>query len=150
MTQLPEDMGAHNRELIATFRAEGGAGRPLLLLTTTGRRSGEPRTTPMMYVPDGERLLVIASNAGAPAHPDWYLNLVADPRVHVELGPDEYDATAARLEGDEHDQVFARICEQYPFFIDHQAQVERTIPVVALSHVRQEHNDPRVGMAEPG
>lgn len=106
--------------------------RPLLLLTTTGRRSGQLRTTPMMYVPDGKRLLVIASNAGAPAHPDWYLNLVADPRVHVELGPEEYDAMASPLEGDEHDQVFARICEQYPFFLVHQAQVERTIPLIAL------------------
>jgi deazaflavin-dependent oxidoreductase (nitroreductase family) len=138
MAQLPEDMGAHNRALIATFRAEGGAdGRPLVLLTTTGRRSGELRTTPMMYVPDGERLLVVASNAGAAADPDWYRNLLAEPRVHVELGPDEYDATAAPLEGEERDRVFARICEQYPFFVDHQAQVERTIPVVALSRLRK-------------
>ena len=138
MAQLPEDMGAHNRELIATFRAEGGAGeRPLLLLTTTGRRSGEPRTTPMMFVRDEGRLLVIASNAGAAADPDWYRNLVADPDVHVEVGSEEYAATAVPLDGDERDQVFARICEQYPFFVEHQAQVERTIPVVALRPLRQ-------------
>jgi len=133
VTELPEDMAAHNRELIATFRADGGAGdRPLLLLTTLGRRSGEWRTTPMMYVPGGDRLLVVASNAGAPADPDWYRNLVADRRVHVELGTDQYDAIAVPLEGDARDRVFAGICEQYPFFLEHQAQVSRTIPVVAL------------------
>jgi deazaflavin-dependent oxidoreductase (nitroreductase family) len=137
MTQLPEDMAAHNRELIATFRAEGGAGdRPLLLLTTTGRRSGQPRTTPLMYVPDGQRLLVIAANAGAAADPDWYRNLVADPHVRVEVGPQEHAATAAPLEGDERDGAFARICARYPFFVEHQARVERIIPVVALSYLQ--------------
>jgi deazaflavin-dependent oxidoreductase (nitroreductase family) len=87
MAELPADMRAHNQKVIEEFRANGGAGdRPLLLLTTTGVRSGARRTTPMMYVPDGDRLLVIASNAGAPKHPDWYRNLAADPRVTVEVG----------------------------------------------------------------
>jgi deazaflavin-dependent oxidoreductase (nitroreductase family) len=133
MTQLPDDMGAHNRELIAKFRADGGAGdRPLLLLTTIGRRSGQPRTTPMMYVRDGNRLLVIASNAGAARDPDWYRNLLAQPSVHVEVGGESYDAIATPTEREEREQLFARICEQYPFFVDHQAGVTRTIPVVAL------------------
>src|SRR6266699_3503304 len=76
------DQNDYNRRVIEEFRADRGKpggrweGRPLLLLTTTGARSGQPRTTPMMYIPDGDRLLVIASNAGAPAHPDWYRNLV--------------------------------------------------------------------------
>lgn len=133
MTQLPEDMAAHNCGVIANFRAEGGAGgRPMLLLTTNGRRTGTARTTPMMHVPGGDRLLVIASNAGAQKTPDWYANLLDDPRVHVELGTEEYDATAVPIRDEERDRLFARSCEQYPFFRDHRAQVSRTIPVVAL------------------
>jgi deazaflavin-dependent oxidoreductase (nitroreductase family) len=134
MTEMPVDLQAHNRRLIEEFRAAGGApqGRPLLLLTTTGARSGQPRTNPMMYVPDGERLLVIASNAGAPRHPDWYHNLVVDPRVAVEVTGETYPATAVVLRGAERDTLFARTAQQYPFFADHQAGVSRRIPVVAL------------------
>jgi deazaflavin-dependent oxidoreductase (nitroreductase family) len=136
MTELPADMEAHNRKVIEEYRANKGAGgRPLLLLTTTGARTGEPRTTPMMYVPDGDRLLVIASNAGAPKHPDWYRNLVANPDVTVEVDAEKYQATAEVPSGAERDRLFAGIVEKYPFFADHQAGVTRTIPVVAL--VRQ-------------
>jgi deazaflavin-dependent oxidoreductase (nitroreductase family) len=84
---MPEDLLAHNRELIAAFRADGGASmgnRPLLLLTTLGRRSGVERTSPMMYVKGDDRLLVIASNHGAETDPNWYHNLSADPHVTVE------------------------------------------------------------------
>jgi deazaflavin-dependent oxidoreductase (nitroreductase family) len=131
---LPEDMKAHNRKVIDDFRARGGApdGRPLLLLTTIGARTGIMRTTPMMFVHDGERLLVIASNAGAPRHPDWYLNLVAHPDVSVEMTGESFPAKAVVLQGEERDRVFAGIVEKYPFFADHQAKVRRTIPVVAL------------------
>jgi deazaflavin-dependent oxidoreductase (nitroreductase family) len=136
MAELPQDMRAHNRKVIEEFRANKGAGdRPLLLLTTTGRRTGQRRTTPMMYVPDGDRLLVIASNAGAPKHPDWYHNLVADPRVTVEVGPQTYEATAVVTTGEERERLFAAIQEKYPFFTEHQAGVERQIPVVALERV---------------
>lgn len=128
----------YNRQLIEDFRANreaGGdkfAGRPLLLLTTTGARSGQRRTTPMMYIPDGQRLLVIASNAGAPRHPDWYYNLVAHPEVTVEVGSEQFDATAIVLEGAERERLWARITELYPFFIEHQAKTSRQIPVIAL------------------
>jgi len=128
----------YNRKLIEEFRATRGvsdgpmAGRPLLLLTTTGARSGQPRTTPLMYVPDGDRLLIIASNAGAPAHPDWYHNLVAHPHVIVEVGVETFDASAAVVEGAERERLWARIVEQYPFFADHQAKVTRQIPLIAL------------------
>lgn len=135
MSEPPTDAQAYNRSLIEEFRANGGPGegRPLLLLTTTGARTGRRRTTPMMYVPDGDRLLVIASNAGAPRHPDWYHNLVAHPDVTIELGAEEYDAVAVvAAEGAERDRLFAGITERYPFFTDHQAQAGRTIPVVAL------------------
>jgi deazaflavin-dependent oxidoreductase (nitroreductase family) len=107
-------------------------GRPLLLLTTTGAKSGQRRTTPLMYIADGERLLVIASAAGAPKHPDWYHNLAAYPQVTVEVGKETFDATAAVLEGAERQQVWDRITQQYAFFTEHQAKVTRQIPVVAL------------------
>jgi deazaflavin-dependent oxidoreductase (nitroreductase family) len=131
---LPPDVKAANRELIERFRAEGGApeGRPLLLLTTTGARSGQSYTTPMMRIDDDHRILVVASNAGAPKHPDWYHNLVAHPEVTVEVTGDTYQATAVPLRGEERDKVFASLCERYPFFADHQSKIARRIPVVAL------------------
>src|SRR5579883_1415658 len=94
------DQKAYNRQLIEEFRAHRGElggpfkDRPLLLLTTTGAKSGQPYTTPMMYIRDGDRLLVIASNIGAPKHPDWYYNLVAHPEVTVEVGTETYRARA--------------------------------------------------------
>jgi deazaflavin-dependent oxidoreductase (nitroreductase family) len=130
---MPDDIKAHNRKLIEEFRANGGTpGRALLLLTTIGRRTGQPRTTPMMYVEDGDRLLVIASNAGATREPDWCRNLRATPDVTVEVTGETYPATAVVTVGDERERLFAQICEAYPFFRDHQAKAGRTIPVVAL------------------
>ncbi|MDF3041058.1 MAG: deazaflavin-dependent nitroreductase family protein [Thermomicrobiales bacterium] len=85
-----------------------------------------------MYVPDGDRLLVIASNAGAPSHPDWYDNLRARPAVTVEVAGETYQATAVVTGGTERDRLFAEIAANYPFFTDHQARVSRQIPVVAL------------------
>src|SRR6266516_188800 len=129
----------YNRQLIEEFRVSrskaGGPfeGRPLLLLTTTGAKSGQPRTTPMMYIPDGDRLLVIASNVGAATHPDWYRNLVAHPQVTVEVGTESFDATAIVTEGEERQRLWARIVELYPFFAEHQAKTTRQIPVIALS-----------------
>jgi deazaflavin-dependent oxidoreductase (nitroreductase family) len=135
---IPGDMKAHNRKLIEQFRANGGTapdGRPLLLLNTTGRRTGERRTTPMMFIPDGDDLLVIASNAGAPAHPDWFRNLVAHPRVVVEVEGETYPAAAVVPHGEERDRIFAGVVARYPFFADHQAKVTRTIPVVVLRRI---------------
>ena len=94
-----------NATLIAEYRANQGRvkgqfdGHPLLLLTTTGRRSGQPRTSPIMYLPDGDRLLVFASKAGADTDPDWYLNLLATPEVSVELGAETFGALATPLQG---------------------------------------------------
>lgn len=136
--RIVTDQKEYNRKLIEEFRATRGTpdgpfeGRPLLLLTTTGAKSGQPYTAPMMYVPDGERLLVIASNAGAPAHPDWYYNLVANPEVTVETGTETFEATAVVTEGEEREQLWGRIVEQYPFFTEHQAKTTRQIPIVAL------------------
>src|SRR5207247_922502 len=127
-----------NRQTIEQFRedrAKGGsafAGRPLLLLTTTGARSGQRRVSPMMYVPDGDRLLVIASNIGAPKHPDWYHNLVAHPEVTVEVGSETYDATALVTEGAERQRLWDMIVGKHQFFVEHQAKTTRQIPIIAL------------------
>jgi len=129
----------YNAQIIEEFRANAGLvggrweGRDLLLLTTTGRKSGRPHTTPMVYSRDGDRLLVYASKAGAPTHPDWYLNLVADPSVVVEVGTDRYDAVATPLTGDERDAAFEAQARRAPAFAEYQEKTDRVIPVVALA-----------------
>ena len=128
-----------NAQVIDAFRdgrdPQGMHRDRLLLLTTTGRRSGQKTTTPMMFHRDDGRLLVIASNKGAPADPDWYLNLAADPQVDVEVGAESYPAIATTLTGLDRDAAWQTITALYPFFADHQAGVSRTIPVVALTRV---------------
>jgi deazaflavin-dependent oxidoreductase (nitroreductase family) len=133
------DIAETNRRVIEQFRAGGeidGMHRDrLLLLTTTGARAGRTRTTPMMFHRDGDRLLVIASNVGAPHHPDWYHNLVANPSVTVEIGDERYAAKAVPTTGADRDRVWQEIKSRYPFFADHEAKTSRTIPVVALERV---------------
>jgi len=130
------DMKEVNRRTIEQFRAggpiEGMRRERLVLLTTTGRSSGERRTTPMMFHRNGERLFVIASNRGASRHPDWYLNLVADPHVTVEVGDDTYAALATPLAGAERERVWTELKQAYPFFAEHETATDRVIPVVAL------------------
>jgi deazaflavin-dependent oxidoreductase (nitroreductase family) len=126
-----------NRRVIEQFRAGGeieGMHRDrIVLLTTAGARTGQRRTTPMMFHRDGGRVLVVASNVGAPKHPDWYRNLVADPRVIVEVGDETYPAVATTLQGAERARAWSMLKESYPFFADHEASTERIIPVVALT-----------------
>ena len=132
------DVHDFNRSLVDEFRANDGkvggpfAGAPLLLLTTTGARSGASRTVPVVYLPDGERLVVFASKAGAPTNPDWYHNLVKNPRVSVEVGSERFDADAVVLTGDERDRLFAQQAALFPGFTEYQAKTTRVIPVVAL------------------
>ena len=133
---MPDDQLAYNRNLIEQFRADGGAAmkdRPLLLLTTVGRRSGKRRTTPMMFVRDQDRLLVIASNAGATADPQWYRNLLVDPYVTVETPGRQFKGRATPLEGADYERTWADIKAQYPFFAEHEKRAGRRIPVVALA-----------------
>ena len=132
------DRNDWNRQTIEAFRKNGGKvggmweGRPLLLLTTTGAKSGRHHTTPTMYLRDGDRLLVFASKGGAPTHPDWYHNLVAHPQVTVEVGTETYNATATVLTGEERDRLYARQAELYPQFGEYQSKTTRKIPVIAL------------------
>ena len=133
-------MDDYNTKLIEEFRANEGKvggsweGRDLLVLTTTERKSGRAHTTPMVYTRDGDRLLVYASKGGAPTHPDWYLNLVAQPEVVVEVGPERYEAIATPLESDERDREFAAQAARVPTFGEYQEKTGgRVIPVVALT-----------------
>lgn len=128
-----------NRDVIRRFRAgeelPGMHRERIVLLTTTGVKTGQQRTTPMMFHRDGARVLVIASNAGAPKDPDWYANLVANPRVTIELADEKYDGIAKPLDADERRPVWEMLTQNYPFFADHQAKSGRTIPVVAIKRV---------------
>lgn len=131
------EMREKNRQVIEQFRAggpiEGMHRERLVLLTTTGARTGRRHTTPMMFHRDDDRILVIASNVGAPRHPDWYTNLVAEPKVTVELADETYEASARPASGAEYEQLWTMITERYPFFADHQKHTERTIPVVIVN-----------------
>jgi deazaflavin-dependent oxidoreductase (nitroreductase family) len=136
------DVREVNKRVVEQFRAGGdvdGMHRErLVLLTTTGRRTGAPRTTPMMFHRDGDTVLVIASNIGASRHPDWYLNLAADPQVTIEVGDESgapRRAVARTLEGAEREPVWEMLKANYPFFAEHERQTKRTIPVVALTPV---------------
>lgn len=132
------DANEWNRRVIEEFRANGGHvgaefdGAPMLLLTTTGRRSGLSRTSPLMYLADGNRWLVFASNAGGAKHPDWYLNVLAHPTATAEVGTQTVRVQARVLAGAERDRYYAEQARRQPGFADYQQKTTRVIPVVAL------------------
>jgi deazaflavin-dependent oxidoreductase (nitroreductase family) len=127
-----------NQKVIADFRANEGKvgppfeGAPMLLLTTTGAKSGQTRTTPLVYTTDGDRLVVIASKAGAPSHPAWYHNLVANPTVTLEVGKEKFQARAKVAGEDERDRLYAAQAALMPNFAEYQQKTTRRIPVVVL------------------
>jgi deazaflavin-dependent oxidoreductase (nitroreductase family) len=130
-----------NEAVIAEFRANGGqvSGRrwPVLLLTTTGARSGRPHVTPLNYTTDGDRLVVIASKGGSPTHPDWYHNLVAHPEVTIEVGAETFRARATPAQEPERTRLFDQQAAQQPFFDRYRQQVAtRQIPVVVFERIR--------------
>jgi deazaflavin-dependent oxidoreductase (nitroreductase family) len=136
------DRNDWNRQTIEEFRANNGKvggyweGKPLLLLTTTGAKSGQRHTTPTMYLRDGDRLLVFASKSGAPTNPAWFHNLIAHPQVTVEVGPETYEAHATVLKGEERDRFYAKHAKLYPQFKDYQEKTTRKIPVIALERLK--------------
>lgn len=130
------------QQIIEEFRANGGRvggpfeGARLLLLTTTGARSGAAHTTPIGYYPDGaERVLVIGSAGGAPKHPDWYHNLLANPGSRSGPASSPTRRTLLSWRGAERDRIFARAVEDDPGWADYQAKARRILPVVALHQV---------------
>lgn len=121
------------------YRMSGGrigsrvpGGMQMLLLTTIGRKSGQPRTTPLLYVPDAERLIVIASNGGDDRDPAWWLNLLAWPEAVVQLGPERFPAHARRAEGHEGELLFAKLVASHGPFEQYRKRTAREIPIVVL------------------
>ncbi|SDN47500.1 nitroreductase/quinone reductase family protein [Allokutzneria albata] len=135
------DFTDFQQKIIAEFRANGGRvggmfeGATLALLTTTGARSGLPRTSPLGYLEIDGQPVVIASAMGAPSHPAWYHNIRKDPAVTVEIGTETYEAVAGIPTGAERDRLFAKAVEQAPGYGDYQEKTTRVIPVVTLHRV---------------
>jgi F420H(2)-dependent quinone reductase len=123
---------------VPLYRLTGGrvggklAGSPVLLLTATGRKSGQPRTTPVLYLADGERQIVIGSNAGHRNEPAWSLNLKANPEAEVEIGRERRPVRARVAEGEERAELWRRVNEQYSGFDDYEARTSRDIALFVL------------------
>ena len=107
-------------------------GMPVLLLTTTGRRTGRRRTTPLQYLRDGEKYVVVASNAGEPRHPAWFFNLKADPEASIQVGRTQTGVSAREVTGEERDRIWSRIIEADRSYSEYQERATRQIPVVTL------------------
>lgn len=133
-------MNDFNQQIIEEFRANGGKvggpfeGAPMLILHSTGAKSGKERINPLVFQPNGERWVIFASKAGAPTHPDWYHNLVAQPEASIEVGTDTVPVTATVAEGDEHDQLWEAQKAAAPGFAEYEEKAQgRRIPVVILT-----------------
>ena len=135
------DIRGFNQKIIEEFRANKGvvggafAGASLLLLGTTGAKSGAPRTNPLAYLDEGERLIVIASYAGSPANPPWYYNLQANPLVTVEVGTEKYQARADTVTEPDRSVLYEKMAAAMPAFAEYKEKTSRTIPVLALTRV---------------
>jgi deazaflavin-dependent oxidoreductase (nitroreductase family) len=127
-----------NQRVVEEFRGNGGKvggmfeGSPMMLLTTIGAKSGQPRVAPLVYTKDGDDIVIIASKGGAPTNPDWFHNLVANPKVTVEVGTEQFEAKARVTEGDERQRLFDAQAEIMPGFADYQRNTTREIPVILL------------------
>ena len=132
-------MSDFNTSIIEEFRANEGKvggpfqGAPMVLITTTGAKSGEPRTAPLVYLQDGDRVVIIASKAGAPTNPDWYHNLRANPEAAIEVGSDKVEVLATEATGDERDELFERQARLFSQFGEYAEKTNRTIPVMLLN-----------------
>ena len=132
------DWNDFNRGIIDEFRANGGkvggqfAGAPMILVTHRGAKSGKEYTTPLVYTTDGDRYVIIASKGGAPEHPQWFHNLVANPDVTLEVGDERFAARARVAEGDERDRLYRAQADLMPNFDEYQKATSRQIPVVVL------------------
>jgi len=134
-----EEFLSFNREVIAGFRANAGVVTqpdfPILLITTTGARTGRSTTTPVAYGVEGNRVFVVASKGGAPSHPAWFHNLRANPEVTVELGAGTYVARAVPVQGDERDRLYRLLAARVPALAAYGQHTSRVFPVVVLEGV---------------
>jgi deazaflavin-dependent oxidoreductase (nitroreductase family) len=132
------DMNEFNQQIIDEFRANGGAvggpfeGSKLLLLHTTGAKSGKDRIAPLVYRSEGVDLAIFGSKAGAPTNPDWYHNILANPEVTVEVGSETFSARARVAEGEEHDRIWEDHKREVPNFAGYEQKTDRKIPVIVL------------------
>ena len=134
-------MSDFNQQVIAEFRENGGKvggyfeNMTLLLLHTTGAKSGLERVSPVATIPDGDRWIIIASKAGAPSHPDWYHNIAANPEVEVEVGTEQFKAHATITEEPERTELYAKMESVNPGFGEYREKTDRVIPVITLSRI---------------
>lgn len=132
------DFNEINRQVIEEFRANGGKaggmfeGAPLAILTSTGAKSGVERVSPLVYVKDEDKFVIIASKGGAPTSPDWYHNLKANPSATLEVGTEKFGVTATEVTGDERDRLYAKMVAIMPNFAEYERATTRKIPVVVL------------------
>lgn len=134
----PEGWVAEHIDRYVETKGEEGHiwnGVPTLLLTTTGRKSGVGRRTALIYGRDGDDLVIVASQGGAPTHPAWYLNLLAQPRVQLQVGAEVYAADASAADGDERDRLWKLMSKIWPAYDEYQTKTSRQIPVVVLRRV---------------
>jgi deazaflavin-dependent oxidoreductase (nitroreductase family) len=133
---------SRNEAIIEEFRANQGkvggrfADSTLLLLHTTGAKSGQERVNPVAYIKDGDRFVVIASKRGAPTNPDWYHNIVANPTVTVEVGTEQFQARAQVTTEPERTRLYARMAEAMPSFAEYERNTTRVIPVIVLTRIK--------------
>jgi deazaflavin-dependent oxidoreductase (nitroreductase family) len=143
MTEIPdaETMKAFNKNIVDEFHANGGVvggpfeGATLLLLTSTGAKSGQPRLAPLAYFTIDDKVIIVGSKAGADTNPDWVHNLRANPRAHIEVGTDAYDVIARELPADERDATYRKIVALAPGFGEYQQKTSRVIPLFELQRV---------------
>ncbi len=131
-----------NDTVIEEFRSNSGrvggyfTGKTLLILHTTGAKSGQERINPVAYVTDGDRLVIFASKGGAPTNPSWYHNLVACPLVTVEVGTEKFQVQAAVASEPERTRLYNKMVEMMPVFAEYQQKTSRVIPVITLTRVK--------------
>jgi deazaflavin-dependent oxidoreductase (nitroreductase family) len=135
---MPGDDDLFGQEHVRVYRETGGQhgyrwrGTTILLLSTEGRSSGQERTTPLIHRTDGDRWVVVASQGGAPDHPDWYKNLEASPEATIQVNAEKIPVKARTAEGDERDRLWGLMTEVWPAYNDYQRKTSRQIPVVVF------------------
>jgi len=136
---MSEAKALFGEEHVRRYRETGGEvghiwkeGSTILLLTTTGRKSGRPRTTPLIYAKDGDRYVIVASKGGAPQHPGWYENLSKDPDVELQVLDEVFPARAHTVEGEERERLWRKANQVWPHYAEYAEKTDREIPVVVL------------------
>jgi deazaflavin-dependent oxidoreductase (nitroreductase family) len=138
---VSSNYNSFNRDLVKDIRAHGKAtsgpfvGRDVLVLSTVGARSGEPRETPLVYSRDDEHHVIVASKGGAPTHPSWYHNLQAHPIVTVETGKEKFQARAKVIDGEDYERLYKQHADINPGFWDYRKKTSRKIPVIVLERL---------------